>query len=216
MVRAILWDNDGVLVDSEHLYFEASRDALREVEVDLTLDLFRDVNLRQGRSCFDLARDEGIDDERIQHIRADRDARFRARVRQGVDLMDGVIETLTHLHGRHPMAIVTSSHPDNLRTMHRDHAIDHFFEFVLAQGDYARSKPHPDPYLMAAERLGVEPAQCVVVEDSPRGLESAIRAGMPCLVVPNELTRAGDFSAATRVLGSIREVPGEVAALSLC
>ena len=82
MLRAILWDNDGVLVDSEHLYFAATRDALREVEVELTLDSYRDINLRQGRSCFDLARDQGVDDARIAAIKRDRDAHFRARVRR--------------------------------------------------------------------------------------------------------------------------------------
>jgi len=213
MLRAILWDNDGVLVDSEHLYFEATRDALREVEVELTLDSYRDINLRQGRSCFDLARDQGVDDARIAAIKLDRDAHFRARVLQGVDLIDGVVETLSELHGRHTMAIVTSSHADNLHVMHRHHAIDHFFDLVITNADYANSKPHPEPYLLAAERLGLVPDECVVVEDSPRGLEAATRAGMACLVIPNELTRFGDFSAAARVLSNIREVPGSLSAL---
>jgi HAD superfamily hydrolase (TIGR01509 family) len=214
MIEAILWDNDGVLVDSEFLYFEATRDVLRDVGIELSLDLFRDVNLRQGRSCFDLARDDGLDEEGVKRLRARRDARFRAIVRRGVALIDGVTETLAHLHGRHRMAIVSASHPDNLHSMHSQHAIERFFELVVAQGDYERSKPHPDPYLTAAERLGVDPAKCVAVEDSPRGLEAATRAGMPCLVVPNEMTRFGDFGAATRVLGSVRDVPDEVERLA--
>jgi HAD superfamily hydrolase (TIGR01509 family) len=213
MVRAILWDNDGVLVDSEHLYFEATRDALREVAVELTLDGYQDINLHQGRSCFDLAREAGIDAARIAALKQHRDARFRERVRQGVDLIDGVVETLEQLHGRHTMAVVTSSHADNLNAMHRHHAIDRFFELVVTHGDYAQSKPHPEPYLLAAERLGVLPEECVVVEDSPRGLQSATHAGMRCFVIPNVLTRFGDFSTATRVLSDIRDVPGEIAAL---
>lgn len=210
-MKAILWDNDGVLVDTEHLYFEATRDALERLGVPLSLGHYRDLSLTQGRSCFDLARDAGVADDAIERERLQRDAAYHARVRAGVELIDGVHETLSALHGRVPMAIVTSSRPENLHAAHRHHGLDVFFELVVASGDYARSKPHPDPYLAGARRLGVAPEDCVVVEDSERGLASAVAAGMRCLVIPNALTRHGDFTAAHRVLSSVREVPEHVA-----
>jgi HAD superfamily hydrolase (TIGR01509 family) len=209
VVRAILWDNDGVLVDTEHLYFGATRDALAGLGVALDLDGYRALSLTQGRSCFDLAREAGVDDGAIDAARRERDAVYHARVRAGVELIDGVRETLEALHGLLPMAIVTSSRPENLHAAHRHHAIDRYFELVLASGDYARSKPHPDPYLTAAERLGLAPEDCLVVEDSARGLQAAVAAGIECWVIPNALTVRGDFSCAHRVLGTIREVvPG--------
>lgn len=210
-MKALLWDNDGVLVDTEPLYFEATRKALAEVDVELGLDDYRDLSLRQGRSCFDLARAAGVADAEIDRLRRGRDAAYHARVSAGVDLIEGVRETLGLLHGRLPMAIVTSSRPENLHAAHRHHRIDVFFDLVVASGDYARSKPHPDPYLEGASRLGVAPDDCVVVEDSQRGLESAVAAGMRCFVIPNALTRHGDFSAAHRVLSSIRELPDHIA-----
>ena len=105
------------------------------------------------------------------------------------------------------MAVVTSSHPENLESMHSDHELEGFFETVVAAGATPRFKPHPDPYLLAAERLSVSPDRCLVVEDSERGLQAAVAAGMRCAVIPNELTRVGDFSTASFVLESVREIP---------
>jgi len=211
VVRALLWDNDGVLVDTEHLYFEATKDALAALDVALDLDGYRKLSLTDGRSCFDLARDAGVAEEAIEARRRERDARYHARVRAGVELIEGVRETLAALHGRLPMAIVTSSRPENLHAAHRHHGIDRYFDLVVASGDYARSKPYPDPYLEAAARLGVAPADCLVVEDSERGLMAALAAGMECWVIPNALTRLGDFTRAHRVLQDVREVPPGVA-----
>ena len=210
MIEAILWDNDGVLVDTEWLYFEATRDAMGRLGVELTLERYREVSLREGRSCFDLVRDQGVADEEIGPVRDERNARYLERLRQGVELIEGVDETLSRLHGRLPMAIVTTTYAEHIDAIHGPHDTQRYFELIVTNGDYRRSKPHPDPYLLAAERLGLEPGRCLVVEDSERGLTAAARAGMRCLVVPNELTRHGDFSASHRVLESIRQVPEEV------
>jgi len=214
MIKAILWDNDGVLVDTEHLYFEATRWAMEQLGVLLDLERYCEISLREGRSCFDLARDAGAGEEQIREVRQDRDARYLERLRSGVELMEGVDETLTRLHGRLPMAIVTTTYTEYFDAIHAPHDTHRYFDFILANGDYRRSKPHPEPYLTAAERLGLEPSECLVVEDSERGLQSATRAGMKCLVVPHALTRHGDFSTSHRVLETIREVPVELERLT--
>ena len=74
---------------------------------------------------------------------------------------------------------------------------------MLAQGDYARAKPEPDPYLRAVERLGLEPDRCLVIEDSERGLRAAKAAGLRCWVIPSRLTAGGRFDAADAVLGDL-------------
>ena len=213
MIEAILWDNDGVLVDTEHIYFATTRDALAGAGVTLTLERYMDLSLRQGRSCFDLARAEGVSEARVEALKTERNAAYRGRLEAGVELMAGVRETLSELHGSLPMALVTTTSREYFDVIHRPHDTHRFFEFILASGDYARSKPHPDPYLLAAERIGVAPEACLVVEDSERGLTAAHRAGMRCLVIPHALTADGDFDTAERRLGDIREVPAEIARL---
>lgn len=189
------------------MYFEFTRDALAGLGVELALSDYQEINLRQGKNVFLLAQARGVTDDLIEQTKKERNRRFRRRILQGVELMEGVRETLEWLHGQLPMAVVTSSLPENLRAMHQDHDLEAFFDTVVAAGDTPVFKPHPEPYLLAAERLGVAPQDCLVVEDSERGLQAALRAGMSCVALPNGLTEKGDFSGAYRILSSVREVP---------
>lgn len=148
-----------------------------------------------------------MSEEVIEQTRIQRNQAFRERIAQGVDLIEGVRETLEVLHGQVAMAVVTSSLPENLQAMHRDHGLEGFFQTVVAAGDTPHFKPHPAPYELAAERLSVDPERCLVVEDSERGLKAALRAGMTCAAIPNELTRVGDFSRAHHILKDVCEVP---------
>jgi HAD superfamily hydrolase (TIGR01509 family) len=204
-VKAILWDNDGVLVDTEHLYFEATREAVRSLGVGLTESEFVELELRRGASCFGLAAARGVPAERIEAARVDRNRRYGALL-AGTELIPGVRETLDALHGRLPMAVVTTSRPEHFALQHAATGARRYFDFVLTGADFTRFKPDPQPYLMAAERLGLAPADCLVIEDSERGLVSAKRAGMRCAVVPRGLSASGDFSGAWRVLNEVGDV----------
>ena len=211
--RALFWDNDGVLVDTEPIFYEVTSEVLARYGVALSAEQFVDLSLRQGRSLFDLAAERGVGAEEIEKSKLERNARYLARLGEGVPLLDGVREAIETLSGELPMAIVTSSYRDDFEAIHRPHTLLEHFEFVLANGDYPRHKPNPDPYQLAAERLGVAPAECLVVEDSERGLQAAVAAGMRCMVVPRGFTLGGDFARAYRVLGSVAEVPSIVKGL---
>jgi HAD superfamily hydrolase (TIGR01509 family) len=104
---------------------------------------------------------------------------------------------------RYRLAIVTSSEPGPFARTHARTGLLEHFELVLAQGDYARAKPEPDPYLRAVERLGLAPDRCLVIEDSERGLRAAKAAGLRCWVIPSRLTAGGRFEAADAVLGDL-------------
>jgi HAD superfamily hydrolase (TIGR01509 family) len=205
-VKAIFWDNDGVLVDTERFYFEASRAALERLGIEFDEAIYVDWSLRQGESCFELARRRGVSEDAIAAARSVRDAHY-AELIANVDLIPGVRQTLESLHGRVPMAVVTTSQPHHFDLQHARTGARRFFEFVLTRADFVRVKPDPEPYLMAAERIGVAPADCLVVEDSERGLMSATRAGMRCAVIPRWLSAGGDFAAAWRVLPEVARVP---------
>jgi beta-phosphoglucomutase-like phosphatase (HAD superfamily) len=103
-----------------------------------------------------------------------------------------------------------SSHRDHFEAIHRNTKLLRFFEFVLTREHYERSKPDPDPYLAALARMGLHPRECLVIEDSERGLRSANAAGLACWVIPTVLTRAGDFRAADRMLGAVADVVREL------
>jgi len=198
-MKAVFWDNDGVLVDTEHFYFEESRTALRELGLDISEGEYVEISLNRGASAFEVAERHGISTAEIEAARERRNARYATRL-GNLELLPGVRETLESLHGRVKMAVVTSSRPEHFALQHESTGALRYFDFVLAQGDYVNHKPDPEPYLMAAARAGVRPSECLVIEDTERGLIAATRAGMHCAVVPRGLSAFGNFAAATRVL----------------
>jgi HAD superfamily hydrolase (TIGR01509 family) len=108
---------------------------------------------------------------------------------------------------RYRHTIVTSSLRRHFAIIHERTGFGKFFDFVVAEGDYTHYKPDPEPYAVAVKRSGFSARECLAIEDSPRGLQAAKAAGLACWVIPSELTRCGDFSAADKVLPSIGELP---------
>jgi HAD superfamily hydrolase (TIGR01509 family) len=206
MLRAIFWDNDGVLVDTERLYYDATRAALGRAGVELTEEAYEDLSLRQGLSVFDLLRRRGTGEDEILRLRGERDADYLRLLRAGGLVIDGVEDTLRALHGRLRMGVVTSAQKQHFDVAHGASGLARYFDFILTREDYQRSKPDPEPYLTALARAGIGPDECIVIEDTERGLLSACSAGIRCIVIPNPLIRSGDFSAALAVLPGIRDV----------
>ena len=206
----IFWDNDGVLVDTEGLYFRATQEVLRTVGVPLTAEQFKEISLRRGESTFVLAVEQGIADDEIARLRAERDRRYAELLGSQSWAIDGAEEVLRTLHGQVRMGVVTSARKIHFETAHASTGLRQYLDFVLTREDYDQTKPHPEPYLTALARHDLRPEECIVVEDSERGLAAATAAGLPCLVVLSEWSRDGDFAGACRVLESIRDVPGVV------
>ncbi len=206
MIKAIFWDNDGVLVDTEPLYFKATREVLAEAGIPLSAEQFIRISLQEGRSAFDLARDRGMPADTLEAMRRERNRRYAALLGEGIAPLPGVAETLSTLHGRCQMAIVTSCLQEHFEIIHRHTGILQYFDFILTREHYRHTKPHPEPYLSALNRSGLARAQCLVIEDTERGLQAADAAGLACAVIPNALTAQGDFSKACRVLDGIHQV----------
>ena len=213
MIKAVFWDNDGVLVDTEILYFRATRDILSRVGVDLTVVAFIDISLRQGRSVFDLAERAGLSPEGVEKLRDDRNRLYGEMLECGIRIMDGVEQSLRELKGRVSLGVVTSSRREHFLKMHQETGLLDYFDFILTREDFHHAKPHPEPYREAVKRVGCAAEDCLAVEDSERGLVSASAAGIRCLVVPNDLTRDQDFSKASRILRGADQVSGEVFSL---
>lgn len=210
---ALLWDNDGVLVDTEGLYFQATREALAAVGVELDEALYLQLFLREGRGAFHLARERGLDEARIAALRDARDARYAQLLATGSLVFPGVGDAVSALARQYRMAIVTSSLREHFQLIHRSSQLLQHFELVLTHGDYLRAKPAPDPYLAALARLGLPADACLVIEDSERGLRAACAAGLRCWVVPSRLARDGSFAAAERVFASLGELVAALGSL---
>jgi HAD superfamily hydrolase (TIGR01509 family) len=212
VLRAVFWDNDGVLVDTEELYFEATRAVLARAGFELGVERYVDLSLRRGRSAFELV-DGALDARAIEELRAARNALYAERLAAGVPALDGVEEVLARLHGRVSMAVVTSSRPDHFELIHRGTGLRRYFDFVLTSEDYGRHKPDPEPYLAALARAGLPPDACIAIEDSERGLAAARAACLRCVVAPRGLTRGGDFAGAWAIVDDPRGIAPALAPL---
>lgn len=207
VIKAVLWDNDGVLVETEQLYFEATQHVLSSAGIPLTQEQYVELFLVQGKGAWHLAEERGASSTEIDRLRDQRNALYGRWLCEAPRVVVGIASVLEALCGKYIMGVVTSSRKDHFDLIHQSTGLLKYFDFVLTADDYAHTKPNPDPYLRAVDKSGVSREACVAVEDSERGLESATQAGIRCIVIPSALTRGGRFVGAHHVLGSVGEIP---------
>jgi HAD superfamily hydrolase (TIGR01509 family) len=207
IVRAVLWDMDGVLVDSAEYHFIAWQTALREIEnYNITYEVFRKTFGQRNdtvlRDIFGLA----YSDANVALVADHKEAAYRQLIRErGIQPLPGVLKWLMALRTAGWQQAVASAAPRaNVDCIVDALQIRSFFGALTSAEDVTRGKPDPQVYLVAAQRVGAQPAQSIVVEDAPAGTEGARRAGMACIgvrsshghlqadVVVNSLEELGD------------------------
>ncbi|MBN1929927.1 MAG: HAD family phosphatase [Chlorobiaceae bacterium] len=206
MIEAILWDNDGVLVDSEALFFEMTRSFFAEAGLQLDAEYWGVEYLGNAKHSYQIAGELGLAPELIPPLLERRNEAFVERLQRPVPLMPKVRETIEALSGNVRLAIVTGSPRDKVLLMHAAHGLLDHFEVIVTDDEITNAKPHPEPYLKAMELLGVEPSRCLAVEDSRRGMDSAVAAGLRCIAVPNALTRVQRFDHAHAIESDVSGV----------
>jgi len=211
--KFILFDHDGVLVETEQWYYLANKRALAALGLELPRNEYL-VNMANGVSSWHAARASGLSSSDIARGREQRDRYYREYLTTEDIEIDGVLETLAELSETHRMAIVTTSKRPDFNLIHEHRSILDYMEFHLTEEDYERAKPHPEPYLRGLERFGANAAETVVVEDSARGLKSAVAAGIDCIVVANKFTATHDLSQATARVETFRQLPSAIADLT--
>ena len=194
--QAVVFDMDGLLFDRETLYLEAAIIAVAEVGHDAGAEVFhRTIGVPWARNRQMLLEHFGpafpVDDfitVWLQH--------FGAIAATRLALKPGVVELLDLLEeSRLPKAIATSSSHATVQNHLAAHNLVGRFEAIVGAGDYARGKPAPDPFLVAAARLAVTPDACLALEDSHNGVRSASAAGMMTVMVPDLLPATAEIRA---------------------
>ncbi len=205
MTDAVIFDLDGVIVDSEHLWDEVRREYVREVGGTFTVEATRAM---MGMSSPEwsryLAESLGVPGTPAQ-INADIVERMLGRYGHAPPLIPGAVEAVRRIGGRWPLAIASSSNLEVIEVVLRAAGIESLFVTAVSSEEVARGKPAPDVYLEAARRLDVDPVRCAAVEDSHAGIRSAKAAGMRVVAIPNPHFPPDDASIAQAdlVLASI-------------
>lgn len=202
---AILWDMDGTLVDTERVVWIVMREAFSDVvSIDLPeavfmqllgqseADFFREMAARYDLSPDDVDRiNTAFNDLYVPKLRDVPPLTCAVeRVREGASLL--------------PQAIVTGSNTRQAETVCETLGIGECFQFILSCDDYDHGKPNPEPYLATAKRLGIDASRCLVIEDSPSGIQSGVDAGMTVVAVKEGNQGRYDLSAAHLILDDLR------------
>jgi len=203
-----------LLVDSEALFFDLTRKAFADAGYQLDSRYWGIEYLGNARHSSEIALELGMSPELARRVIGERNEAFLKSLEQPVPLLPDVSETIGALAGNIRLALVTGSPRDKVELMHRDNGLLGHFEVIITEDDIRQPKPHPEPYMKAIERLGLDPDRCLAVEDSRRGLASAHAAGIACIVVPNALTSVQQFDLAYAVEARVSGVLKHVGALS--
>ncbi len=183
--RAILWDMDGTLLDSAEYHWLAWQDSLHAEGYNVTREQFEASFGQRNDTILRGYFGPELTDDEIARIGGDKEARYRNQLRErGIDLLPGVRRWLARLSAKGWRQAIASAAPlANVEAIVAALEIGPFFDAFVSAEDVQRGKPDPQVFLIAAERLAVAPARCVVVEDAPAGLEAARRAGMRAIGV---------------------------------
>lgn len=204
MPRAVLWDLDGTLVDSEEFHWQAWRETMSGEGVSLTHEQFLETFGWRNDSIIPRWLPHAGQD--LAHrIGEEKEARYRALVRErGLSPLPGAAEWVRRLASEGWLQAIASSAPRlNVDVVSEALGLAHYFAALVSAEDVARGKPDPEVFLTAASRLGVPAARCVVVEDAAAGTEAARRAGMRSIGI----ARAGKSLEADSVAGSLAGLP---------
>ena len=205
MKKYILFDNDGVLVDTEIWYFEANKKALKELGLTLHMDTYQEIMARGG-TAWEVAIAQGIETSIIDKKRVQRDIYYQDFLQTKNLEIPKVKKVLADLSKKYKMAIITTSRRVDFELIHKKRGISDFMQFVLCVEDYNRAKPYPDPYLKGLELFKASNEQTIVVEDSQRGLSSAVNAKIECVIVKNDFTKTHDFSKANYFIDNLEQL----------
>ena len=206
MKKYLLFDNDGVLVETEKWYYEANKKSLREIDVELTFDVYMEIMARGG-TAWEVAKKHGFSQDVIDEQRRRRDIYYREFISSEHIEIDGVVDVLEELSKEYRFGIVTTSRRVDFELIHSQRDIVKYMDFTLCVEEYPRAKPFADPYLAGMKKFNATHKECLVIEDSQRGLSSAVNAGIECAIVENEFTSSHDFSSATYKIKKLKELP---------
>lgn len=214
--RAVVFDMDGLIFDTEVLYLESIIDATRQAGRDLPKPIYMSTIGLTGEGARTVLLDHFGRDFDIDALWETSERRFKELTETKKYLKAGVTELLDHLdEAELPRAIATSSRHDAVQHHLSSHDLTDRFATIVARGDYPRGKPNPDPFLTAAERLGVAPEDCVALEDSHNGVRAASSAGMMTVMVPDLLEPTEEMQAlCVRIAEDLHEVLGVLRSIS--
>jgi len=184
--KAVIWDMDGVIVDTAPYHKEAWRETFQKRGVEFTDENFQRSFGRRNDTIIIGVLGETPSQKAIDAIADEKEASFRRKISQHIKPLSGVTQLLSILStAGFRQTLATSAPLQNVRQIMKDLGIEGYFKAVVTEKDVTEGKPSPEGFLLAARKLGVKPEDCIVIEDAVVGVAAARRAGMGCVAVTN-------------------------------
>ena len=215
MIKAVIFDFDGVIVDSEPLHLRAFQKIVETLGLKLSpTDYYLRYLACDDKSFFRrFLEDNGqqCTEREVERLIREKGICFEEMIGEGIRIFPGVVEFLQAIRGNFHVAIGSGALTEEINLILRRRNLSEFFAFVIGADDTENPKPSPEVYLKCLERLRrdydgtITAAQCVVFEDSPHGVLAAKRAGMRCVGITNSCSDS-ELELADRVVGGFSEI----------
>ena len=206
MAKAVIFDMDGLMVESEMLHYQAYKEVLAQLGIELALQDYFAVWGSDKDMCLRFVEKFRIPISQMELLEQ-KNKLFKEMYIYKVTPQEGLLDLLRTLRENHYLlAVCSNSQMHEIKIVLKTIGVEHFFDQIISAESVKNGKPAPDCYLLAAQKLNVQPADCLVLEDAPKGVTAAKAAGMQCFAIPSTGLEAVDFSNTDKVLKNLKEV----------
>jgi len=210
LIKAVIFDMDGVLVNSEPINYEINKITFEKAGIKISKKEFIEEWVVKGTGSREAIKRHNIrmSYENLQKIKK---KIYLDILKRKVKLKPNAKETIINLHKKYKLALASHAHKYNVNIIVKKFRLNKFFQIILGKQDVNKGKPNPEIFLKAAKKLKVKPEKCLVIEDTEKGILAAKRAGMICIAIPDSWTKKyNDFSKADLVVDNLKELTTDV------
>ncbi|MCB9359152.1 HAD family phosphatase [Candidatus Woesearchaeota archaeon] len=206
MFKAIIFDFDGIIVDSEPLHFKTHRLVLEKHGIFISEEDYKKYGVSHGSDSFYSEMAKKYNKKiNFQETKKERRKLFVDSIDSELKLRDDFDVLIESLHGKYKIGIASATKTGIIKQILEKFNLTKYFDEIVGGDEIKKNKPFPDIYLEAARRLDIPVEECIAIEDSESGLTAAKAAGMKCIAVPNDFTVHQDFSKADKIIDSLKD-----------
>ncbi len=205
-MKAVIWDMDGIIADTSQYHHKGWQIVFRKRGINYTEADFRRNTGKRSDTIIREVLGEKIPQNEITELIQEKDETFRQLMGGNIKLFPGVLKLITSLKEHDfKIAIASSAPMENIQLITQSLKIANYFDAIISGWEVTKGKPHPQTFLLAAEKLGVETEDCIVIEDAISGVTASKRAGMRCIAVTNTTSRE-ELREADLIIDTLEEI----------